>query len=48
MTPQFGFSFLIAEIEKGNGLGFNQSEQYKTNGFRANFNIPLEFKMKIM
>ena len=49
ITPQFGFSMLVAEIGVGYGFGFNPSEQYKTSGFRAslNFNIPLKFKMKL-
>lgn len=49
ITPQLGYSMLVGELGVGYGFAFDKSTNYKTDGFRLqfNFNIPLEFKMKL-
>lgn len=49
ITPQLGFSGLLAELGVGYGFSMGDSSNYSTKGFRfqLNFNIPLEYKMKL-
>lgn len=46
VTPQFGFSMLVAEMGLGYGFALDDASNYQTKGFRLslNFNIPLNFK----
>ena len=48
ITPQLGYSFLMGELGVGYGFAFDKSTNYKTDGFRLqfNFNIPLELQHK--